>query len=64
MTNERSFEKLRDQFRITAAMTNRHRSRARPSTVSCERFYQEWFAQRTWEDDGGRVGANIASVNG
>lgn len=65
-TNERSFSRLPDVFTIPAPMTNRHRSWARPANVSseCERFCKEWLAQRTWEDDGGRVVSNLARVAG
>ena len=56
----------RDLFRIHAPITDRHRQRSLSTNgeVNRERFYREWFAQQTWEDDGGRVGPDVPPVVG
>ena len=48
----------RDAFRAHVPRTDRHRSSRSSSNhqINGERFCRDWFAERTWEDDGGRIG--------
>jgi hypothetical protein len=59
--NERSVNRRWfDVFRVHAATAYRHQSfpRSMNHEVTGEHVRREWFSQRVWEDDGGRIGGN------
>jgi len=56
----------RDVFGARAPTTDRHQTspRAANGGVMDECFWREWFSQRAWEDDGGRIGQNLTRLAG
>ena len=59
MNEQRLSNWRNDVFRIDG-LTNSHYASPRfvNGGMTRELFRREWLAQRTWEDDGGRVGQN------
>jgi hypothetical protein len=56
MTEQNLSSRPHNVFRIPAPMMHRQRLlRPMDSGMTRERFSGEWLAQRTWEDDGGRI---------
>jgi hypothetical protein len=62
MNERRLINRRDDLFRIHGLMTNSRYASPRFANggMTRELFHREWLAQRTWEDDGGRVGQNPA----
>jgi hypothetical protein len=56
MTEQNLSSRPHNVFRIPAPMTHRQSLiRSVDSGMTRKRFNGEWLAQRTWEDDGGRI---------
>ena len=65
--NERNLSvRWRDVFRAHSPMMDRHQMAPHATNGGAidERFWREWFSQRTWEDDGGRVGQDLTRLTG
>jgi hypothetical protein len=62
MNEQRLSNRQHNVFRIDGLTTNSHYASRRfvNGGMTRELFQREWLAQRTWEDDGGRVGQNPA----
>jgi hypothetical protein len=53
-----SSNRWRDVF-ARRALTRKPWPRRSRIEVAGDHFYPEWFAQQTWEDDGGRIGRDF-----
>lgn len=65
--NEQSLSsRWRDAFRVRAPATDCHQTSPRSTNgeMTGKRLCRGWFAQRTWEDDGGRVGQELTRAAG
>ena len=56
----------RDVFRAHGPTTDRPQRPPRSTNgeMTGDRFHLDWFAQRTWEDDGGQVGQDLPRLAG
>ena len=59
-TRTSNVRRPREVFRMPHGMTNYHGSRMGPAHGDSgnNRVCSEWLAQRSWEDDGGRIDAH------
>jgi hypothetical protein len=62
--NERSLNSRWREVFCVAATAYRHQRSPRSTNreVTGEHPLREWFSQRVWEDDGGRIGRELTPV--